>query len=128
MAFSLICRQMMSSSFNPYTWDKTSSIVNSRVLNLVLKDHQGQKLTLEGNKESVEIKIPRGLKPAEEKAVSFFVKPSSEGNMQYHTIQVPKNDTKFLRLTVRARLVGDLRFVSLLVKYVAPQLIQNMLN
>ena len=91
---------MTVSSFNPFTWDKTSSLVKSHVLSLVLKDHNGKTLTVKDSKEDVELKMARNPKEEPESKESFFVKSSSEGKMQYHKINLAHADGSAIRLTV----------------------------
>ena len=92
--------QLTASGFNPFTWDNSSAVVRPYVLSLVLKDHEGKSLTVEDSKEDIEIKIKREGQPESESVDSFFVKPSSRGEMQYHTIVLPYADGSALRLKV----------------------------
>lgn len=92
--------QLTASGFNPFTWDNSSAFVRSHVLSLVLKDDEGESLTVEDSKEDIEIKIKRDGQPEPESVDSFFVKPSSRGEMQYHTIVLPYADGSALRLKV----------------------------
>lgn len=73
-------------NFNPFTWDNSSSLVTSRVLSLVLKDHRGETLTIKDSTEEIEITIPQ--EENSDGAISSFVKPSTEGKMQYHKADV----------------------------------------
>ena len=88
------------SGFNPFTWDNSSALVNSHVLTLNLKDNEGQSLTVRDSEEDIEIKIPREVNINPEESVSFFVKPSSEGNMHYHEINLPHTEGNAIRLRV----------------------------
>lgn len=89
------------SAFNPFTWDNSSAVVrDSHVLSLNLKDDEGEPLTVKDSREDIEIKIPRKVRFTPEKRVSFFVKPSSEGKMQYHEINSPGVGGNALRLRV----------------------------
>ena len=89
------------SSFNPFTWDSSSSLVKStHVLSLNIKDHEGKELTVKDSKENIEIKIPRQVKVPPEKSVSYFVKPSAEGKMQYHEMYLPRTKGSAVRLRV----------------------------
>ena len=92
--------QLTASSFNPFTWDNSSAFVSPHVLSLVLKDDKGESLTVEDSKEDIEIKIKKDGQPEPESVESFFVKPSSRGEMQYHTIVLPYADGSALRLKV----------------------------
>lgn len=100
---------MTVSGFNPFTWDNSSSLVSSNVLNLVLKDHRGETLTVKDSKENVELKIARDATPAAEPDDSFFVKPSSEGKMHYHKIDLPFAEDTALRLRVSVMVFTILR-------------------
>ena len=89
------------SAFNPFTWDNSSAVVrDSHVLTLNLKDNKGEPFIVRDSKEDIEIKIPRKLRFTREERVSFFVKPSSEGKMQYHEINSPGEEGNALRLRV----------------------------
>ena len=92
--------QMTMSSFNPFTWDSSSSLVKSHVLSLNIKDHEGKQLTVKDSKENIEIKIPRQVKIAPEESVSYFVKPSAEGKMQYHEMDLSRTRGNAIRLRV----------------------------
>ena len=92
--------QVTASDFNPFTWDNSSAFVSSYVLSLVLRNHKGESLMVEDSKEDIEIKIKRDGQPNPESVDSFFVKPSSRGEMQYHTIVLPYADGSALRLKV----------------------------
>ena len=89
---------MTASGFNPYSWDSTSLLVQSDVMSLVLKDHEGRNLVVKDSNREIELKIPRHLQPTQDD--SFFIKPSNEGNMQYHTINVPHALGNTMRLKV----------------------------
>lgn len=93
---------MTISSFNPFTWDNSSSLVKSQVLSLNIKDHDGQQLTVKDSKENIEIKIPRQVKipPELEESLSYFVKPSVDGKMQYHEMDLPRTRGNAVRLRV----------------------------
>ncbi|RMX38281.1 hypothetical protein pdam_00025264, partial [Pocillopora damicornis] len=89
------------SAFNPFTWDNSSAVVrDSHVLSLNLKDDEGEPLIVKDSREDIEIKIPRKVKFTPEERVSFFVKPSSEGKMQYHKINSPGVRGNALRLRI----------------------------
>ena len=88
------------SSFNPFTWDNSSSLVKSNVLSLNIKDHEGKQLTVKDSKENIEIKIPRRVKIAPEESVSYFVKPSADGKMQYHEMDLSRTRGNAIRLRV----------------------------
>ena len=92
--------QMTTSAFNPFTWDNSSAVVNSHVLSLNLKDHKGKPLTVKDSNEDIEIKIPRRVRFNSEETVSFFVKPSSQGKMQYHEVHLPRAEGNAVRLRV----------------------------
>ena len=88
------------SSFNPFTWDNSSSLVKSNVLSLNIKDHEGKQLTVKDSKENIEIKIPRQVKIAPEESVPYFVKPSADGKMQYHEMDLSRTRGNAIRLRV----------------------------
>ena len=68
---------------------------------MVLKDQNGETLTVKDSAENVELKITRNPTPERpESTNSFFVKPSSEGKMQYHTIDLPQAEGSAVRLRV----------------------------
>ena len=94
-------QQMTLSAFNPFTWDITSASVKSDVLSLVLKDQDGKLLKVENSKKEVELKIKRDPrqepKDAEE---SFFAKPSDNGKMQYHKIDLSEATGNAVRVRV----------------------------
>lgn len=90
--------QLTASGFNPFTWDNSSAFVSSPVLSLVLKDNKGESLRVKDSEKDIEIKIKRLPEP--ESVDSFFVKPSSRGEMQYHTIVLPYANGSALRLKV----------------------------
>lgn len=91
---------MTMNSFNPFTWDNSSTLVKSHVLSLNIKDHEGQPLTVKDSKENIEIKIPREVKISPEENVSYFVKPSIEGKMQYHEMDLQRTEGNAIRLRV----------------------------
>ena len=91
---------MTVSNFNPFTWDNSSTLVKSHVLSLVLKDHNGETLTVKDSTENVELKIPRNPTPKPASSDSYFVKPSSKGKMQYHKIDLPQAGGSAVRLRV----------------------------
>ena len=91
---------MTLNSFNPFTWDSSSALVKSHVLSLNIKDHEGRPLTVKDSKENIEIKIPRDVKIPPEEGVSYFIKPSSEGKMQYHELDLPRTEGNAIRLRV----------------------------
>lgn len=91
---------MTMSSFNPFTWDSSSSLVKSHVLSLNIKDHEGKQLTVKDSKENIKIKIPRQIKLPPEESVSYFVKPSAEGKMQYHEMDLSRTRGNAVRLRV----------------------------
>lgn len=91
---------MTTNSFNPFTWDSSSALVKSHVLSLNIKDHEGKPLTVKDSKENIEIKIPREVKIPPEESVSYFVKPSTEGKMQYHEMDLPRTEGNAVRLRV----------------------------
>ena len=68
------------------------------MVNVVIKNHKGEFLTVKDSKDDIEIKIPREDHSTEGADKSSFVKPSSEGEMQYHKIYV--KEEKSLRLKV----------------------------
>lgn len=90
--------QVTVTKFNPYSWDNTSSLVSSNVVNVVIKNHKGETLKVEESKKDIEIKIPREVHAKEEEDKSLFIKPSSEGKMQYHKVYVKEENS--LRLKV----------------------------
>ena len=96
--------QMTVSNFNPFTWDNSSTLVKSHVLSLVLKDDKGETLTVKDSTENVELKITKNPMPEPESTDSFFVKPSSEGKMQYHKIDLLQAKGSAVRLRVSIRL------------------------
>jgi len=93
---------MTLSAFNPFTWDATSASLKSHVLSLVLKDQDGKLLKVENSEKEVELKIKRDQKkePIEAKE-SFFAKPSDNGKMQYHKIDLPVATGNALRLRIK---------------------------
>ena len=92
---------MTTNSFNPFTWDSSSSLVKwTHVVSLNIKDHEGNPLTVKDSKENIEIKIPREVKIPPEESVSYFVKPSAEGKMQYHGMDLPRTKGSAVRLRV----------------------------
>ena len=94
-------QQMTLSAFNPFTWDATSASVKSHVVSLVLKDQDGTLLKVENSEKEVELKIKRDQKkePIDAKE-SFFAKPSDNGKMQYHKIDLPDATGNAVRLRV----------------------------
>ena len=94
-------QQMTLSAFNPFTWDATSASVKSHVLSLVLKDQDGKLLKVENSEKEVELKIKRDARPEPKDAKeSFFAKPSKNGKMKYHKIDLPHATGNALRLRV----------------------------
>ncbi|XP_044184816.1 polycystic kidney disease protein 1-like 2 [Acropora millepora] len=93
---------MTLSAFNPFTWDATSASVKSHVLSLVLKDQDGKLLKVENSEKEVELKIKRDQKkePIDAKE-SFFAKPSDNGKMQYHKIDLPDATGNAVRLRIK---------------------------
>jgi len=91
---------MTLNSFNPFTWDNSSALVKSHVLSLNLKDDEGNPLTVKDSKENIEIKIPREVTIPPEESVSYFVKPSTEGKMQYHEMELLYTEGNAVRLRV----------------------------
>ena len=92
--------QLTASGFNPFTWDNSSAFVSPHVLSLVLKNDEGKSLTVKDSTEDIEVKIKRDGLPEPESVDSFFVKPSRQGKMQYHTIVLPYADGSAFRLKV----------------------------
>ena len=74
--------------------------MKSYVLSLNIKDHEGKQLTVKDSKENIEIKVPRQVKIAPEESVSYFVKPSAEGKMQYHEMDLSRTRGNAIRLRV----------------------------
>lgn len=74
--------------------------MNTHVLNLTLKDHGGGTLSVQDSCEDIEFTIPREVTSGN--VISHFVKPSSEGKMQYHKLSVSSltNNGANLTLTV----------------------------
>ena len=99
------------SSFNPFTWDKSSSLVKSHILSLVLKDHNGRTLTVKDSTEDVELIIARDPKQEPESEKPFFVKSSSEGKMQYHKINLAHADGSAIRMTVNITITDSVSTV-----------------
>ena len=50
---------MTLSTFNPFTWDDSAARVDSNVLSLNIKNHEGQTLSVKDSDEYIEMKIPR---------------------------------------------------------------------
>ena len=101
MKMCYFCQQMTLSVFNPFTWDSTSASVKSHVLSLVLKDQDSKVLKVENSKKEVELKIKRNPRPEPKDAKeSFFAKPSKNGKMQYHKIDLPHVTGNAVRLRV----------------------------
>ena len=98
--------QLIVSVFNPFTWDKSSSLVRSHVLSLVLKDHNGKTLTVKDSTEDVELKIARDPNQEPESKEPFFVKSSNEGKMQYHMIYLADADGSAVRMRVSIELIS----------------------
>ena len=91
---------MTLSTFNPFTWDVSAARVDSHVLSLTIKNHEGQTLSVKDSDEYIEMKIPReGNFPPEESGL-YFAKPSSEGKMQYHVVSLPHADGSAVRFRV----------------------------
>ena len=94
-------QQLTLSAFNPFTWDSTSASVKSHVLSLVLKDQDGKVLKVENSKKEVELKIKRDPRPEPKDAKeAFFAKPSDNGKMRYHKIDLPDATGNAVRLRV----------------------------
>ncbi|XP_015778540.1 PREDICTED: uncharacterized protein LOC107356405 [Acropora digitifera] len=93
---------MTLSAFNPFTWDATSASLKSHVLSLVLKDQDGKLLKVENSKREVELKIKRDPSPEPKDAKeSFFAKPSDNGKMQYHKIDLSDATGNAVRLRIK---------------------------
>lgn len=74
---------------NPFTWDTSADHIRSTVLDLKLKSSNGTSIDVSNlNKDfSLYIPVQRRAKPANLEA--YFVKPSVNGSMQYHIINIP---------------------------------------
>ena len=86
--------QMLSSEFNPFTWDVSAQRVQSQVISLQLRNHQGSKIAISNLKRNIKITIPRT--PSENATNStqkFFIKPSVDGKMQFHSFVVEQQNT-----------------------------------
>ena len=80
---------MVSTHFNPFTWDKTAEKVDSSVVSLELKDPEGNTLHISGLEKDILISIPRVAgSNLSSKVESYFIKPSNMGSMQYHKVAV----------------------------------------
>ena len=91
---------MTLSTFNPFTWDDSASRVNSNVLSLTIKNHEGQTLSVKDSNEYIEMKIPREGNFLPEGSGLYFTKPSSEGKMQYHVVSLQHADGNAVRFRV----------------------------
>lgn len=69
------------------------------MVNVVIKNHRGEKLKVENSNQDVEIKIPREVQSTEEEDDSLFIKPSSLGKMQYHKVYVREGNSLRLKVT-----------------------------
>ena len=87
-------------SFNPFNWDNSSSIISSPVLNMVLKDHRGETLAINDSAEEVEIIIPQEIRS--DVSISSFVKPSFGGEMRYQKTSITYIKGARVTLTVSA--------------------------
>lgn len=77
-------------TFNPYTWGTKSEKVNSNVINLQLKNSTGARVAVDNLPSSIHLDIPRTSDPETHFRSDnfFFVKPSTDGAMQYHVTYV----------------------------------------
>ena len=91
---------MTLSTFNPFTWDDSASRVDSNVLSLTIKNHEGQTLSVKDSDEYIEMKIPREGNIQPEGGGLYFSKPSSEGKMQYHVVSLQHADGGAVRFRV----------------------------
>ena len=79
------CPQMISTRFNPFTWDKTADQIDSNVVGLELKS-SGEALYISNLKKDILISIPR--RPGENSSLgndSYFLKPNK---MRYHRVNI----------------------------------------
>ena len=93
---------MLSSRFNPYTWDTTAQRVQSKVVSLQMKDDKGNTISVSNLKRDIEIAIPQTPGVSSNISLqSFFIKPSVGGKMQYHTFWVGyKQSSAFIQVKV----------------------------
>ncbi|XP_068684192.1 polycystin-1-like protein 2 [Montipora foliosa] len=108
-----LSRQLVTFKFNPYTWDKgAASDIKTAVLDFELKDERGNKVDMSNLQQNIELFIPPLIAPKTKAPMSYFVKPSKNGTMQYHKIVFPgpeyeislkivPSDNKTLTLYVR---------------------------
>mgnify|MGYP001792462776 CR=1 FL=1 len=92
---------MLSSRFNPFTWDTSAERVQSKVVSLQMKDDQGNSISVSNLKKDIEITLP--LSPRENRTNSsqFFIKPSFGEKMQYHSFWMEYQETSaFVQIKV----------------------------
>ena len=77
---------------NPYTWDASSSGIQSSVVDFSLKKDDGAVIDVSGLKDAVELFIPlngRDETSGNKSALNYFAKPSNgSGNFRYHRITI----------------------------------------
>ena len=100
---------MLTVPFNPYTWDKTADKVRSYVVSLQLKDNKGSAVTVDNLKSKIHIAIPRRANNKSDtwEGDKFFIKPSKEGKMQHHVVNVDL-DGSSMKIKVRLRYLHSL--------------------
>lgn len=78
---------------NPFTWDSSAEDIKSSVVDLKLKSSTGTNININNLNQDFSMFIP--VKTTKEKPINletFFVKPSVNGSMQYHVINIPGNE------------------------------------
>ena len=87
---------MLSTTFNPYTWDFTRDRVHSDVLSLQIKDDKGNIINMSNLTSDISLELP--LHPDNHTWVlENFANPTSLG---YHAIHVPYEET-FMKIEIK---------------------------
>lgn len=82
--------QLIAFKANPYTWDATSSIIRSKVIDITLRTSRGEVIEITNLTKPIGIQIPKKLKKERSTSTKqprhLFLKP---GAIQYHKLRIP---------------------------------------
>lgn len=81
--------QLLYLPSNPFTWDKSSELVTTSILDIKVKQAQGdrQLINISNLSEEIDIQIPFTSIPSASKQAAFFKENDNE-SIQYHTFEV----------------------------------------
>ncbi|XP_074631330.1 polycystin-1-like protein 2 isoform X3 [Acropora palmata] len=88
MSLPHVDTQIFSMKQNPFSWDASAKNVKSPVVSIDLRDNKGEVIDVSGLSKEIELNIKTNRKEQNQKPLSTFVKPSVNGSMNYHRVQV----------------------------------------